>query len=313
MFLTKKSKDLPTNYFGQIPERIVKMLWFSDWRAKNYEPEIEKLGSFKINDIEFSINAKITPDEPSAISVTLPISATNKCIDEFKLGYYPSYVSLSPKERWIYINWLKDISNKIDIGFVFIFYYGLERHLFLGDFENAFDLILELRKHHKNHSFLDYSTNALISSSILRDKNKHLSTLIEKNCFNDENISDLFLFAKKILNSDLMPGEIIRLSNNVKFKNKRYIKNEYDLFKVSLNKILEDKYQDHKLSLTNFSLEDCPKGYVFFASNFSLDDKIRGREIPCLCKNEDFINTITNLLQESHDVTKISLKNNKNK
>ena len=48
--------------------------------------------------------------------------------------YYPSYAGLSPEQRWVYLNWLTDVSQPVYIGYVFLYYYGLERQLLSGDF-----------------------------------------------------------------------------------------------------------------------------------------------------------------------------------
>ena len=58
------------------------------------------------------------------------------------------------------------MDKEINIGYVFIFYYGLERHLFFGDAESAFDMILRLRQRHKNGSFMSYSSSALVAAHI---------------------------------------------------------------------------------------------------------------------------------------------------
>jgi hypothetical protein len=105
-------------------------------------------------------------DEPSAIYTNLPIIINNSKPVE-KPGYYPSYRELDPIQKGNYLNWLTNPYNEIDIGYVFVFYYGLERHLLLGDFESAFETIIKLRNAHKNKSFLAYSLNAIILSSIL--------------------------------------------------------------------------------------------------------------------------------------------------
>ena len=61
------------------------------------------------------------------------------------IGYYPSYKNLKAENRYVYLNWLRDVTAPIPIGYVFIFYYGLERHLLFGKFEQAFDMIVKLR------------------------------------------------------------------------------------------------------------------------------------------------------------------------
>ena len=71
-------------------------------------------------------------NEPSLIDLDIEIkSDTYNSIQD--IGYYPSYRNLKPENRFIYLNWLCDITAPIPIGYVFIFYYGLERHLLFGN------------------------------------------------------------------------------------------------------------------------------------------------------------------------------------
>jgi uncharacterized tellurite resistance protein B-like protein len=47
------------------------------------------------------------------------------------MGYWPSYAEASPEERRAYLNWLSDGRSHpdCDIGYVFLFFYGLERRV----------------------------------------------------------------------------------------------------------------------------------------------------------------------------------------
>ena len=67
--------------------------------------------------------------EPSFIDVSLSISSRKVDIAERLIGYWPSYTHISPKARRAYLDWLAGgRSNPIaDIGYVFLFFYGLER------------------------------------------------------------------------------------------------------------------------------------------------------------------------------------------
>jgi tellurite resistance protein len=78
------------------------------------------------------------PDEPSAIIISLPVAAVAAHpLSDF--GYYPSYDRISPEQRRCYLEWL--CAGRLDIdparrslGYVFIFFYGLERRILLdGD------------------------------------------------------------------------------------------------------------------------------------------------------------------------------------
>lgn len=48
-----------------------------------------------------------------------------------QMGYWPSYADASPEERRAYLNWLSDGRSDpdCDIGYVFLFFYGLERRV----------------------------------------------------------------------------------------------------------------------------------------------------------------------------------------
>jgi hypothetical protein len=106
--------------------------------------------------------------EPSTIYVRMDIRRPAELTDVTQLDYSPIYARLGPEQRWIYLNWLQDVSRPIDIGYVFLLYYGLERQLLLDNFEHAFDEILGLRGYHRQRSFLRYSRIGLLSGCILR-------------------------------------------------------------------------------------------------------------------------------------------------
>ncbi|MDO4794168.1 MAG: TerB N-terminal domain-containing protein, partial [Filifactor alocis] len=124
-----------------VPQEIFDLLWFSDGPFQNFYPTNYKKYDFEF----FSANVRLAPDEPSAISIEIPLS---KEICNDKLDYFPSYKRLSPAQRYTYLNWLKDITQPIDIGYVFIFYYGLERHILFGQTDEAIKMIYQLKLHH---------------------------------------------------------------------------------------------------------------------------------------------------------------------
>jgi uncharacterized tellurite resistance protein B-like protein len=92
--------------------------------------------------------------EPSLIDPKLTIKKTNLDLNRFDLGYWPSYRRLSPEERYTYLKWLAEgrKNPNVDIGFVFIFFYGLERRL-LYDMKKSktaqseiYDIIVEVER-----------------------------------------------------------------------------------------------------------------------------------------------------------------------
>lgn len=87
-------------------------------------------------------------------------------------GYWPSYASLAPDQRSAYLNWLSQGRNdpQADIGYVFLFYYGLERRLLVDVAEGAapeeevpsmIAEIIRLRTIYHHHSFRFYSDKLL--------------------------------------------------------------------------------------------------------------------------------------------------------
>ena len=69
-------------------------------------------------------------DEASCIDLSLEVG---KPVQEApgSLGYYPTYARISPNQRANYLRWLSNgrVDPLNDIGYAFLFFYGLERRL----------------------------------------------------------------------------------------------------------------------------------------------------------------------------------------
>lgn len=118
----------------------------------------------------------VTPAEPS------------KCGEE--MGYYPQYANIPAKCRGAYLKWLT--TGRSDphahIGFVFMFFYGLERRL-LYDLQKDFseietiEIINEIKRlldiYGENHSFQNYATNFLGLAHVLIYRHKPLQEIID--------------------------------------------------------------------------------------------------------------------------------------
>ena len=82
------------------------------------------------------------------------------------IGYWPSYSELNPGQRGIFLKWLSEGKNDttIDIGYVFIYFYGLEYRVLQEnkDLELIGYEIVRLRKYYgSNRSFQGYSESLL--------------------------------------------------------------------------------------------------------------------------------------------------------
>ena len=75
-----------------------------------------------------SLKGDLGIDDPCLINPTKPV-AQHGDYTERQMGYSPSYTDISSTARRAYLNWLSDGRRDpdADIGFVFLFFYGLER------------------------------------------------------------------------------------------------------------------------------------------------------------------------------------------
>lgn len=288
---------------NNIPREIFNLLWFLNGKYKNYTP---KVSTNNVGEIVFTIYMN-TDIEPSAIDINLKIQKPKNPMFVESLGYFPRYDILNPEQRWIYLNWLQDIRKQVDIGYVFLFYYGLERWLFTDNYEQAFLTILSLRKHHKNKSFQSYSFNVLIAALLFHNREDLFEKLIEIS--EDISVSGLYLYLKKILNIDLNADEIISIASDVDFTNKRYIKSNYDLFKKALIQILNTKYNLDVYPINKIDIEKCSFKSFNIVANTSLSP--REINLPNLISNNVFKKEIYMLLEETHENVKLILKENR--
>jgi hypothetical protein len=290
-------------YFGTltIPPNIINLLWFADGQYKNYNPEADKrVVENELFRIEYSFGTEL-----SLIYSQLPISRKDKKDPKESIGYYPSYEKLSSEERRTYLEWLRDVSQPVDIGYVFIFYYGLERHLIFGKYREAADMILLLREHHKNNSFYSYSGSALIMASILHRDKEMFEKVMES--IETERCDNILLIAKYLMKEDLSIDDIISLSSRAGFDNKRYINGYPDLFKQEVSSLLKTEFGRNSLPFynlkTKFSLE---KEIVF--ANISFSEETRTHSMPSIISNSEFKSLIYNLLSSAHEAVKKKLE-----
>jgi uncharacterized tellurite resistance protein B-like protein len=70
--------------------------------------------------------------DPCLIDPTKTVAATGN-YSERQFGYWPSYAEITPSARRAYLNWLAGgrRATDADIGYVFLFLYGLERRVFV--------------------------------------------------------------------------------------------------------------------------------------------------------------------------------------
>ena len=67
--------------------------------------------------------------EPSLIWSKLAVTPNTDL--ETEPMYYPSYTAFTPKIRYQYLNWLRDITQPTNLSFVFLYFYKATMQAFL--------------------------------------------------------------------------------------------------------------------------------------------------------------------------------------
>jgi hypothetical protein len=293
-----------------IHEDIKSLLWFGDGPYKNLTDEqmMDDKDVFYLAG-GYKITCGLYVTEPSIIYMDLPINCPDDESAIPRPPYYPKYRELTPEQRYIYLKLLTNPYNTdIDIGYVFILYYGLERHLLQGDFDSAFRVIIKLRDIHKNKSFQYYSGNAIILSSMLREKGEYALEFIKSLDKEYEfGFSDnLFLLCYYSFDYPLTPKDIIRMAKTFEFTNKNYIKKNPDIFEECLKTVIFESTGDENINIktyiTNTELNKLKAGETTIFANSS----IIGNTIPVLLLADNFKlkRAMYTFLEAAHEKTK---------
>lgn len=278
----KESKLLPI--YSQISEKILDMLYFTNGKYKN-----------------ISANE----NEPSAIDVELLVSKG----EVEPLGYYPSYSEMSPQQRLHFLEWLaSDLKQPIEVGYLFILLYCMERHICENDkVDEAVAIIKELRKLTDNRSFKHYSATAIIWAAHNYYRKDYLEGLnIDK--LDDTN---LVLFFKLSLDGKILPYEMINRSSDLGWKNKRYIKNYPEKFEKALVHELKKEFNTDYFPAPQ---EEVRLGTRYLLlSNYSLPENKRQITYPEIIYSKQVGLKMQALLELAHEDVKVELRKQRKK
>ena len=118
--------------------------------------------------------------EAALIDPTLPVNWHVPDVAGELVGYWPSYDDIDPRSRAAYLAWLATNRSASDtyIGYVFLYFYGLERRLLLDDQTNPIPateraaLLIELARlqaiYGHNRSFNNYVMNLMTHVQVLQ-------------------------------------------------------------------------------------------------------------------------------------------------
>jgi len=243
--------------------------------------------------------------EPSLIWTKLPIEKNNEL--EEKSMYYPSYSHLYPKNRFQYLNWLCDITQPTNLSYVFLYFYGLERHLLVGNYDLAVMEILKLLKYHDQSSFKSYAQNALIVASLYKKR----VDVLENNPILTDGLNNEVLIVRQLIGKNITSKEVIEIASHVGFKNKRYIKLHPDKFELELNKLIESFEQINGKLIDLIKIKDLKQEKSTVFANMSLPENIRSINVPVFLYNEKFQLALKKLLEQAHANVKCGLTHKK--
>jgi hypothetical protein len=290
-----------SNIFLNIPENIKSVLILSDGDGSRAVFGRKLTITINISSgLEYSNTEQ--GDDPSTIfkDAIIGIQNDEQLVDD--LGYYPTYAGMDPYQRYKYLKWLTNIENPIDIGYVFVFYYGLEKHLLVGKFDEAFDLITNIRKTHLHKSFLAYSANALLASSIIHKRTDRINEL--RFLLNDEIFRNEHILIKYYLKDNLSAIDIVKILLGISEVNKRYLKTKLKEYIEQLNEELQSKYGSFEYPLQKQSINEIPKRAMLAFANIAFPENIRSLEMPNFIGANDFLKELLELHNNCHDKVK---------
>ena len=306
-FIENENSDLPVptkNVLAvnqkSLPPEVFNLIWFLDGPYRNIGDEYRKTERYYRGNTVYTFEQFPDASEPSAISIDWKIK---KGVDDSPLGYFPSYRSMSPGQRYNYVNWLLDVTKPIDIGYVFTFYYGLERHILYGNLDEAVKMILKLRKYHSHKSFQSYSTGALIAAAIIDKRVDLIGEIAKDPSLFPRHYLTVKIGTQKYIDAD----DVIVVAKEVGFTNDRYIRNEPELFRTKLEEQISDTYGENVIRFPE-DLTLKMKNEPLTLANISLTDENRKVNFPTFFADAKLTGELRKLLQDAHEATKVELR-----
>lgn len=138
-----------------------------------------KIGNFTLNGLFYITERDVSNKIKSAINLKLKTEIPYQYNYSLPIGYYPNYEYLTPVQRATYLKLLENGFNALtlDIGYVFLYFYGLEYRFFKEYNElEANEIIEEVKRlrvlFKENKSFNSYSSKFLLYAEFLKHKEK---------------------------------------------------------------------------------------------------------------------------------------------
>ena len=243
------------------------------------------------------------------INPKLKVAAHSGIYDVDTIGYWPSYDGLSPKARRKYLMWLEGGAKDPDanISFAFLYFYGLERRLFLDkSFDEAESLLSEMgrlqRIYPDNRSLERYVENALSFATIFDPISTSIPTLeIPKRSSWELPMSvSLYLGNKLKLGEALNNDDVLLWFLNHPEKHLRTPANRLEDEFISLVRAKLDEAQPNGPRVRKPKGEYNPE-YSSCSSTFSTKFKKYTKGIPDISNIKAPVNVVQKLADEAMD------------
>jgi hypothetical protein len=249
-------------------------------------------------------------DEPSTIFLNLLVREPKDLALIHSPDYYPNYRGLSPEQRWIYLNWLQAPEQPIPIGYVFVYFYGLERQIFSNLGCEALYEILFLLQHHgeKKASFKSFALNKL--RFVLGHHNKVIDYSKFKFLLSDTTWQNEHLLITYHLKHDLNTENMMAIANSLGSKeiNKKYIKSDPDLYRVELQSTMKSICGHYPWPFyESFPIQKIFNSEMQHFANptLFLEEPL---EYPNYFQDPQFKGLLKNVFDTTHEATKLKLK-----
>jgi hypothetical protein len=251
--------------------------------------------------------------EPSMIYPSSLISYISDFDTVESPSYSPEYRSLSPEQRYVYWKFLSDPYNpSFNIGYIFLLYYGLERHMLDGNYVDSFHVILNLRKAHMNKSFQKYSGNALMFTSLFMNRSDLATEFIQSlDCFEKCYFSiDLFLLFSSLHNIPLPSIVLSSYAKLISESSAKYSREYPDAYKVLLENVLLERLSNGELFVRDYindsDISEMPKFNVMIYANLSIRPQYIA--IPEISSNAKLRNAVMEIIKDVNKRFKVMAK-----
>ena len=318
---TEKEKE-PAFRRGETLDKVHgdlrKTLWFLDGANKNFDGK-EYSDTIQAGEIAFPLTIS-GERELSAISVQLPVGALPATAREMESHVKPvkgtGYDQMTPQQRGDFWVMLEDPYRLyLPSGYISVLASGLERHMFCGNFEEAFHVLLELRNTQTDREFSLRSSNALLLMAMYHNR-PDLILEFQDSLDVDHSYAlseEMYLLSMYGTGMDLQARDIMRIAKSFGIQDTRYAMNYVPHFDRYLRENMQEQFGRDTLPLKEF-LDQADivslrtrKVPVFFNSSMSEQDLF----LPMLYTEPALASTVRELYKKAEDSVKHDLRHMK--